>query len=48
MEFDHLDDSAGELPDEHPEHFQGDARIQRLPDPIDWDVDERDWAEDYE
>ncbi|MBA2436791.1 MAG: cupin domain-containing protein [Acidimicrobiia bacterium] len=34
MEFDHLDDSAGELPDEHPEHFQGDARIQRLPDPF--------------
>jgi len=29
MEFDHLDDSAWELPDEHPEHFQGDARIQR-------------------
>lgn len=22
------------MPDEHPEHFQGDARVQRLPDPF--------------
>jgi quercetin dioxygenase-like cupin family protein len=34
MEFDHIDDAVGEVPDEHPGHFQGDARIQRLPDPF--------------
>lgn len=34
MEFDHIDDDSGEVPDEHPEHFQGDARIQRLADPF--------------
>lgn len=31
MEFDHLDDQTGEVPGEHPAHFQGDARIQVLP-----------------
>ncbi len=34
MEFDHVDASMGEPPGEHPRHFQGDARLQSLPNPF--------------
>jgi quercetin dioxygenase-like cupin family protein len=34
MDFDHLDDRRGEAPAEHPARFQGDARIQALPQAV--------------
>ncbi|MGI8686326.1 MAG: cupin domain-containing protein [Acidimicrobiales bacterium] len=34
MELDHIDDTTGEPPGEWPRCFQGEARIQRLPNPF--------------
>ena len=34
VHFDHVDDTQGDPPEELAEHFQGDARIQRFPNPF--------------
>ncbi len=34
VHFDHVDDTQGEPPEELAEHFQGEARIQRFPNPF--------------
>ena len=34
MEFDQVDNTRGEPPGEHPQHFQGDARLQPFADPF--------------
>ena len=34
MEFDKVEAGKGEPPAEHPQHFQGDAILQRLPNPF--------------
>ncbi len=34
MEFGHVDDTQGEPPGEYPQHFQGKANLQRLPNPF--------------
>jgi quercetin dioxygenase-like cupin family protein len=34
MDFGRVDDTQGEPPGEHPQHFQGEARLQSLPNPF--------------
>lgn len=34
MDFDRIDDTTGEVPAEAPRWFQGEARLQRLPNPF--------------
>lgn len=34
MDFHHVDDTQGEPPQEWPDHFQGDARLQAFPSPF--------------